>query len=147
MEQVCNLLAPPESQTPADYKSAPQVLFNRQLTLRRLLAQFRQFPALFGQAVFQFADPLAHTQPDLVDLVIANDRFDDVGAPWPIDGVEPRWPPNVDPPPHLVTDGVASADDPHHHDPGRLAVAILRAIEREGPAVRRERTARLARIA
>jgi len=90
---------------------------------------------------------LAHTQPDLVDLVIANDRFDDAGAPWPIDGVEPRWPPNVDPPPHLVTDGVASADDPHHHDPGRLAVAILRAIEREGPAVRRERTARLARIA
>jgi uncharacterized cofD-like protein len=87
---------------------------------------------------------LAHTQPDLVDLVIANDRFDGEDAPWPIDGVEPRWPPGVDPAPHLATDAVASLEDPHHHDPGRLAVAILRAIEREGPAVRRERTARSA---
>jgi uncharacterized cofD-like protein len=87
---------------------------------------------------------LAHTQPDLVDLVIANDRFDGEDAPWPIDGVEPRWPPAVDPAPHLATDAVASPEDPHHHDPGRLAVAILRAIEREGPAVRRERTARSA---
>jgi hypothetical protein len=41
-----------------------------------------------------------------------------------------------------VTAGVASATDPHHHDPGRLAVAILRAIERDGAAVRRERTER-----
>jgi hypothetical protein len=87
---------------------------------------------------------LAHTQPDLVDLVIANDRFDGEDEPWPIDGVEPRWPPAVDPAPHLATDAVASLEDPHHHDPGRLALAILRAIEREGPAVRRERTARSA---
>jgi uncharacterized cofD-like protein len=87
---------------------------------------------------------LAHTQPDLVDLVIANDRFDGEDAPWPADGVEPRWPPRVDPAPHLVTDGVAGTEDPHHHDPARLAAAILRAIEREGPAVRRERTARIA---
>jgi uncharacterized cofD-like protein len=85
---------------------------------------------------------LAHTQPDLIDLVIANDRFDDENAVWPVDGVEPRWPPAVDPAPHLVTAGVASATDPHHHDPGRLAVAILRAIERDGAAVRRERTER-----
>ncbi len=87
---------------------------------------------------------LAHTQPDLVDLVIANDRFDGEDLPWPVDAVEPRWPPKVDPPPHLVTDGVAGLEDPHHHDPARLAAAILRAIEREGPAVRRERTARIA---
>lgn len=87
---------------------------------------------------------IAHTQPGLVDLVIANDRFLGDEAPWPDDAVLPRWPPAVDPRPHLATDAVASVDDPHHHDPERLAAAILRAIEREGPAVRRERTARIA---
>jgi uncharacterized cofD-like protein len=99
---------------------------------------------------------LAHTQPDLVDLVLANDRFDagdgdqppgvegTAGAALPAGAVEPRWPPDVDPVPHLVTDAVVDLDEPHHHDPGRLAVAILRAYEREGSAVRRERTARIA---
>jgi uncharacterized cofD-like protein len=87
---------------------------------------------------------LAHTQPDLVDLVLANDRFNGEDKPWPADAVKPRWPPAVDPVPHLATDGVASLDDPHHHDPGRLAAAILRAIEREGPELRRERSARVA---
>ena len=87
---------------------------------------------------------IAHTQPDIVDLVIANDRFDGEDVPWPADAVEPRWPPDVEPAPHLATEAVASLDDPHHHDPERLAAAILRAIEREGPAVRRERVARTA---
>ena len=87
---------------------------------------------------------LAHTQPDLVDLVLANDRFKGDEAPWPADAVLPRWPPAADPAPHLATDAIASLDAPHHHDPERLATAILRAIEREGPAVRRERTARTA---
>jgi uncharacterized cofD-like protein len=87
---------------------------------------------------------VAHTQPDIVDLVIANDRLDGDEAPWPADAVEPRWPPAVEPAPHLATDGVASRTDPHHHDPERLATAILRAIEREGPSVRRERVARTA---
>jgi len=85
-----------------------------------------------------------HTQPDIVDVVIANDRFDGEDAPWPADAVQPRWPPAVEPVPHLVTDGVASLDEPHHHDPDRLAAAILRAIEREGAAVRRERVLRTA---
>jgi uncharacterized cofD-like protein len=87
---------------------------------------------------------IAHTQPDIVDLVIANDRFDGDDMPWPADAVELRWPPDVDPAPHLATEAVASLSDPHHHDPERLATAILRAIEREGPAVRRERVARSA---
>ncbi|HXG25288.1 MAG TPA: gluconeogenesis factor YvcK family protein, partial [Candidatus Binatia bacterium] len=47
---------------------------------------------------------LAHTTPDLVDLVLANDRYD---GPWPEDAVKPRWPPAVDPVPRLATDGVA----------------------------------------
>jgi uncharacterized cofD-like protein len=94
---------------------------------------------------------LAHTQPDLVDLVLANDRFDaahdadpTADAEQPPGAVEPRWPPDVEPVPHLVTDAVADLDQPNHHDPDRLAAAILRAWEREGSAVRRERTARIA---
>jgi uncharacterized cofD-like protein len=105
---------------------------------------------------------LAHTQPDLIDLVLANDRFDagddelptgpepaanaapPLGAVLPAGAVEPRWPPDVDPVPHLFTDDVADMDEPHHHDPERLAVAILRAYERDGSVVRRERTARIA---
>jgi uncharacterized cofD-like protein len=90
---------------------------------------------------------VAHTQPQLVDLVLANDRFGDVGgdgAPWPDDAVAIRWPPAVEPVPHLATEAVASTSDPHHHDPARLAEAILRTAEREGPALRRERMARIA---
>ena len=92
---------------------------------------------------------LAHTQPDLIDLVLANDRFDEgLGdlteeAPWPLDAVMPRWPPAVEPAPQLATDAVASLADPHHHDPGRLAAAILRAVERERPQMRRERDTRI----
>ena len=87
---------------------------------------------------------IAHTRPDLVDLVIANDRFNGEDAPWPADAVKPRWPPAVHPVPFLSTEAVASTDDPHHHDPERLAAAILRTIEREGTALRRERVARIA---
>jgi uncharacterized cofD-like protein len=87
---------------------------------------------------------LAHTEPDLLDLVLANDRFKGDDQPGRADAVQPRWPPAVDPVPHLATDDVASRDDPHHHDPERLAAAILRAIEREGPGLRRERSARVA---
>jgi uncharacterized cofD-like protein len=87
---------------------------------------------------------ISHTKPGLVDLVIANDRFNGEDAPWPADAVQPRWPPSVKPVPFLSTEAVASATDPHHHDSERLAAAILRAIEREGTALRRERVARIA---
>jgi uncharacterized cofD-like protein len=85
---------------------------------------------------------LAHTRPGLVDVVVANDRLDRAGGgPGP---VALRWPPAVDPVPHLATEDVVNAADPHHHDPERLALAILRAWEREAAAVRRERVARSA---
>jgi len=90
---------------------------------------------------------VANTVPDLVDLVLGNDQTDSAeGAERPIaaDAVRARWPPAVDPVPHLLTDTVANPEAPHHHDPERLAAAIMRAWEREGSAVRRERTARIA---
>jgi uncharacterized cofD-like protein len=102
-----------------------------------------------------------HTQPGLIDLVVANDRFGDntaaaaesangsspeVARPdgWPTDAVWPRWPPAVDPVPHLATASIASDELPHHHDPARLAAAILAAYEREAPVLRRARVARTA---
>jgi uncharacterized cofD-like protein len=85
---------------------------------------------------------LAHTTAGLVDVVLANDRLDRAGGgPG---AVALRWPPATDPVPHLATDDVVDPSDPHHHDPERLAVAILRACEREAAAVRRERVARTA---
>jgi uncharacterized cofD-like protein len=85
---------------------------------------------------------LAHTAPGLVDVVLANDRLDRAGGgPG---AVALRWPPATRPVPHLATDDVVDPDDRHHHDPARLAEAILRACEREAAAVRRERVARSA---
>ena len=87
---------------------------------------------------------LGHTSPGLVDIVLANDRFDaPIGAVDPM-AVELRWPPAADPVPHLATDDVVNARVPHHHDPEHLATAILRAWEREAPALRRERVSRSA---
>jgi uncharacterized cofD-like protein len=90
---------------------------------------------------------VAHSRPGLVDVVLANDRFDEHtadGAPWPADAVQIRWPPALDPVPRLATEPVASTVEPHHHDPARLAEAVLRTATREGPALRRERVARIA---
>jgi hypothetical protein len=82
--------------------------------------------------------------PGLVDIVLANDRLDLADATRRAQAVALRWPPAVEPVPHLATDDVADEDDPHHHDPARLAAAILRACEREAPSLRRERVARSA---
>lgn len=88
---------------------------------------------------------LAHTAPGLVDLVLANDRFDaQVPAGWLAESVRLRWPPLVEPPPRLATDDIVDASNAHHHDPARLAAAVLRAAEREAPARRRTGVARTA---
>ena len=88
---------------------------------------------------------VAHTQPDLVDLVIANDRFngEDAAVAGRCRASRAGRPPSTRSR-SSSTEAVASPDDPHHHDPERLAAAILRAIEREGTALRRERVARIA---
>jgi 2-phospho-L-lactate transferase/gluconeogenesis factor (CofD/UPF0052 family) len=87
---------------------------------------------------------VAHTMPGLVDIVLANDGLDLADATRRAQAVALRWPPAVEPVPHLATDDVADEADPHHHDPARLATAILRACEREAPSLRRERVARSA---
>ncbi|MCI0584476.1 MAG: YvcK family protein [Chloroflexi bacterium] len=88
---------------------------------------------------------LAHTAPELVDLVLANDRFDAHVPPgWAAESVRLRWPPRSEPPPRLVTDDVVAAANAHHHDPERLAAAVLRAAEREAPARRRTAASRTA---
>ncbi|HSO28794.1 MAG TPA: gluconeogenesis factor YvcK family protein [Candidatus Sulfomarinibacteraceae bacterium] len=88
---------------------------------------------------------LAHTTPGLIDLVLANDRFDaHVPADWRAESVRLRWPPSVEPTPRLATDDVVDAGNAHRHDPARLAAAVLRAVEREAPVRRRAGVARTA---
>jgi len=81
---------------------------------------------------------IAHTAPGLVDLVIANDGFDArVPETWHTEVVRPRWPPATLPQPRLMLDDVVDPDNAHHHDPERLAVAVLRAYDAETNARRR----------
>lgn len=75
---------------------------------------------------------VAHTGPGICDLVLANDRFDArVPADWMAESVRLEWPPAVTPIPRLILDSVVDPGNAHHHDPVRLAAAILRAYEAE----------------
>jgi uncharacterized cofD-like protein len=86
-----------------------------------------------------------HTRPGIVDLVVANNDFGArVPSDWRSEPVRLRWPPAGERPPHLVLDDVVDPDNAHHHDPGRLAAAIVRLLEREAGARRRVRAARSA---
>jgi uncharacterized cofD-like protein len=81
----------------------------------------------------------------VVDAVLANNQF---GARVP-DGylaqpIQLRWPPALADPPRLVLDDVVDPDNGHHHDPGRLAAAILRLYDRDTRTHRRSATARSA---
>jgi uncharacterized cofD-like protein len=97
---------------------------------------------------------LAHTSPHLVDLVLANNHLID-GAPGERDPsiaddlpaaprpVVLRWPPAVVPAPRLILDEVIDSDHTHHHDPARLASAVMAALEGE-VALRRRHAGRSA---
>lgn len=81
---------------------------------------------------------VAHTAPGLVDLVLANNRFDArVPTEWTAERVKLQWPPTSAPRPHLVLDDVVDPDNAHHHDPARLAAAVLNAYEVETASRRR----------
>jgi len=71
-----------------------------------------------------------HTSPRLADIVLANDRFD-ARKPddWSAEVVRLDWPPRTTPAPRLVLDQVVDPDYAHHHDPERLAAAVLRTYE------------------
>ncbi len=96
---------------------------------------------------------VAHTSPNLVDLVLANNRLiefvggdGDVGDDESPDAPRPvrlRWPPAVVPAPRLILDEVVDTDDTHHHDPARLASAVIAALEGE-VALRRRHAGRSA---
>jgi uncharacterized cofD-like protein len=85
---------------------------------------------------------IAHTTPNLIDIVLANNqpaaRTGSGGAARP-NAVSLRWPPSTAPVPRLYLDDVVDPDQPHHHEPARLAAAIIRAFE--GEAGIRRRTA------
>ena len=100
-------------------------------------------------AGFDLADHVeamaAHTAPGLVDVVLANNHVVTDGT----DGshsepVKLRWPPAGSSAPKLVLDDVIDPGHPHHHDPVRLATAVLRIVEREGSTRRRTGVARSA---
>ena len=82
---------------------------------------------------------VAHTGPDLVDVVLANNHFvpaTSLGLSAIVDGTPPkavrlRWPPATQPAPRLILDDVIDPRNPHHHDPVRLAAAVIRALEGE----------------
>jgi uncharacterized cofD-like protein len=76
---------------------------------------------------------VAHSAPGITDVVLANNA---VGAPvrpgYHAEPVKLRWPPEVSPAPRLVLDDVADPGNGHHHDPVRLAAALVGLLEREG---------------
>ena len=86
-----------------------------------------------------------HTADGLIDIVLANNRTS--AAPSAVthrESVQLRWPPAGLHPPRLVLDDLVDPASPIHHDPERLAAAILRIAEREGTARRRNGVARTA---
>jgi uncharacterized cofD-like protein len=82
---------------------------------------------------------LAHTAPGLVDLVLANNRFDArIPTDWQAETVRLAWPPSgMVAPPRLALDDVVDPENAHHHDPVRLAGAVMRVYEREASTRRR----------
>jgi uncharacterized cofD-like protein len=81
---------------------------------------------------------IAHTVPGLVDVVLANNRFGAEAPPdWPARPVQLRWPPSGEPVPHLDLNDVVDPGNAHHHDPERLADALMAILEREGMIRRR----------
>jgi uncharacterized cofD-like protein len=76
---------------------------------------------------------VAHTAPGLVDLVLANNRFDARTPPdWTAETVRLHWPPaSVRPTPRLILNDVVDPDNARRHDPARLATAVIHALEAE----------------
>ncbi len=88
---------------------------------------------------------IAHTGPDIVDVVLANNRPGDASSlRAPSEPVRLTWPPAVVRPPRLVLDDVVDAVASQRHDGARLAASLMRILEREGGARRRSSASRTA---
>ena len=89
-----------------------------------------------------------HGAAHLPDVVLANNRLD-ARAPegWLGEPVRLRWPPAcaASGGPRLVLDDVVDPVNAHHHDPDRLARAVIGVWEREGGHRRRQGVARVGR--
>jgi uncharacterized cofD-like protein len=85
---------------------------------------------------------VGHTTQGIVDVVLANNRFDArIPTAWQAEAVRLHWPPAGMPEaPHLVLDEVVDLDNAHHHDATRLATAVLKAAEGEMPRRRQAAT-------
>ena len=102
---------------------------------------------------YDLADHVAalerHTGAGWVDVVLANNRFD-ARRPggYAAEAVKLRWPPvaisSASSSPRLVLDDVVDPDNAHHHDPARLAAAVMHVYERESFGRRRSRVSRSA---
>ncbi|TMF34070.1 MAG: YvcK family protein [Chloroflexi bacterium] len=86
----------------------------------------------------------AHAGPDVVDVVLANNRLLGGALRPPSEPVRLTWPPDLARPPKLVLDDVVDPFAAQRHEPRRLAAAIIRIHEREGSARRRAAVARTA---
>jgi uncharacterized cofD-like protein len=90
-----------------------------------------------------------HTGSAWIDAVLANNQFD---AKRPGDyGAQPvklRWPPatihSEADSPRLVLEDVVDPENAHHHDPARLAAAVIKVFERESFGRRHSRISRTA---
>jgi uncharacterized cofD-like protein len=83
-----------------------------------------------------------HTGPGWIDLILANNKFASRRRSRSSAGpVRLHWPPASsrvhDPLPRLVLEDVVDHENSHHHDPARLAAAVVRTYEREMDARRR----------
>jgi uncharacterized cofD-like protein len=88
---------------------------------------------------------VAHAGSGIVDCVLANNRLITPSPPTsPAEPVRLTWPPSLATAPRLVLDDVVDPERAHHHDPARLAAAVIAVWEREGGARRRPATARSA---
>jgi uncharacterized cofD-like protein len=88
---------------------------------------------------------VAHGLPNVVDIVLANNQFAArTPTDWRAEPVRLRWPPGATRSMELVLDDVVDPENAHHHDPERLAAAVLRVIDRERPVQRRVGIARTA---
>jgi uncharacterized cofD-like protein len=102
---------------------------------------------------YDLADHLAaiesHTGAGWIDVVLANNRFDAKRpGSYGAEVVKLRWPHTAiftqSATPRLVLEDVVDPENAHHHDPARLATAVMHIYERESFGRRRSRVPRTA---